>query len=87
MTSTASDARTRPADAVAGLLAASGLLLGGLELFYRPFRLAPAAVVLLLVATVMTGEHQKLIKIGFATVGVCFIIGAALQIVTHHPLY
>ena len=87
MSSTTSDSRTRPTDAVAGLLAASGLLLGGLELFYRPFRLAPVAVILLLVATVMSAEHQKLIRIGFATVGVCFIVGATLQVITHHPLY
>jgi hypothetical protein len=87
VSSTASDSRTRPVDAVAGLLAASGVFLGALELAYRPFRLAPAAVVLLLVATVMTTEYQRLIRIGFATVGVCFIIGAALQIITHHPLY
>ena len=87
MTSTASDSRTRPADAIAGLLAASGLFLGLLELAYRPFRLAPAALVLLLVATVMTTEYQRLVRLAFAVVGVCFIVGAALQIITHHPLY
>jgi hypothetical protein len=77
----------RPADAVAGFLAASGLFLGFLELFYRPFRLAPAAVVLLVIATVMSRDQQRLIKIGFAATGIGFVAGAALQVITHHPLY
>ena len=77
----------RPAEAVAGFLAASGLFLGCLELFYRPFRCAPAALILLLVATVMSRDQQRLIRLGFIAVGVCFVAGAALQVITHHPLY
>jgi len=76
-----------PVEAVAGLLAAGAMFLGFFELFYRPFRLAPVAVILLLVATVMSTRHQRLIAIAFAVVGICFITGAALQVITHHPLY
>lgn len=86
MTSTTRDA-WRPAEAVAGLLAAAALFLGFLELAYRPFRLAPAAVVLLLVATVMSQRQQRLIGIGFAVVGICFVLGAALQVLAKHPLF
>ena len=86
MTSTTRDS-IRPAEAVAGFLAASGLFIGCLELFYRPFRLAPVAVVLLIVATVMSRTQQRLIRIGFAATGICFVAGAALQVITHHPLY
>ena len=77
----------RPGEAIAGLLAASALFLGVMELLYRPFRLAPAALILLLIATVMSTEQQRLIKLGFAAVGVCFVAGATLQLLTHHPLY
>jgi hypothetical protein len=77
----------RPAEAVAGFLAASGLFLGCLELFYRPFRLAPMAVILLVAATIMSRDQQRLIKIGFAATGICFVAGAALQVITHHPLF
>ena len=77
----------RAADAIAGLLAASSLFLGVLELFYRPFRLAPAALILLLVATVMSRRQQRLIALATAIVGVCFVAGAALQVITNHPLY
>ena len=79
--------RRRPIEIVAGLLAAAALFLGALELVYRPFRLAPAALILALVATVMSREHQRLIGIAVAVIGVCFVVGAALQVITHHPLY
>ena len=88
MTSTAdSDTRSGAREGVAGLLAAFALFLGVFELFYRPFRLAPVALVLLLIATVMSREQQRLIRISFAVVGVCFVAGAALQVTTHHPLF
>ncbi len=78
---------TSAREAIAGLLAAAAVFLGPLELFYRPFRIAPAALLLLLVATVMSRDQQRLIRLGFALVGVGFVAGAALQVVTHHPLY
>ena len=88
MTSTAdSHAESSARETVAGLLAACALFLGALELFYRPFRLAPVALVLLLIATVMSRVHQRLIRLAFAVVGVCFVVGAALQVTTHHPLF
>ncbi|MDX6425069.1 MAG: hypothetical protein QOD52_474 [Gaiellaceae bacterium] len=86
MTSSYRD-RTPPSEAVAGLLAAIAIFVGGLELVYRPFRLAPAALILTLIATVMSREQPKVIPIAYAMIGVCFVVGAALQILTHHPLY
>jgi len=77
----------KPSEAVAGIMAAGGCFLGAMELFYRPFRMAPAAVILLLVATVMSGPQQRIVRVGFAIVGVCFVVGAAIQVLTHHPLY
>ena len=86
MTSTTRD-RIRSGEAVAGLLAACAVFVGALELVYRPFRLAPAALILLLVATVMSRDQHRLIKLGFAVVGICFVAAAALQVITKHPLY
>jgi hypothetical protein len=76
-----------PRETIAGLLAASAVFLGVFELFYRPFRLAPAALLLLLIATVMSRYQHKLIRLGFATVGIGFVAGAAIQVLTHHPIY
>jgi hypothetical protein len=86
MTSPSLD-RTRPSEAVAGLLASIAIFVGALELVYRPFRLAPAALILALIATVMSREQPKLIPIAYAMIGICFISGATIQILTHHPLY
>jgi hypothetical protein len=86
VTSTTAE-KSSPRETVAGLMAAGAIFLAGFELLYRPFRLAPAALILLMIATVMSSEQQRLIKIGFAAVGICFIVGASLQVITHHPLY
>jgi hypothetical protein len=79
--------RTPPSEAVAGLLASIAIFVGALELVYRPFRLAPAALILALVATVMSKEQPRVIPVAYAMIGICFITGATLQILTHHPLY
>jgi hypothetical protein len=79
--------RTPPSEAVAGLLATIAIFLGGLELFYRPFRLAPAALILAIIATAMSREQPRVIPVAYAMIGICFIVGATLQILTHHPLY
>ena len=86
MTSSFRD-RTPPSEAVAGLLASIAIFVGALELVYRPFRLAPAALVLALIATVMSREQPRVIPVAYAMIGICFITGATLQILTHHPLY
>jgi hypothetical protein len=86
VTSTTSD-RWRSAEPVAGLLAAGAMFLGFFELFYRPFRLAPVALILLLISTLMTQEHGRLRTLALATIGICFVAGAALQVVTDHPLF
>ncbi len=86
MTSTATG-RWSTRETIAGLLATFGLFLGAFQLFYRPFRLAPVALLLLLIATVMSREQHKLIRLGFAVLGICFVAGAAIQVLTHHPLF
>jgi hypothetical protein len=86
VTSTERDPR-RSVEAIAGLLGAAALFLGFLGLAYRPFRLAPVALVLALVATLMSREHQRLIAMAMAVIGVCFVVGAALQVIVRHPLF
>jgi len=68
-------------------MAAGALFLGFVQLFYRPFRMAPVALILILAATIMSKEHQRLVAIALAVVGICFVLGATLQVITNHPLY
>ena len=86
MTSAVRD-RYPASEAIAGFLAVCAIFLGALELFYRPFRLAPAALILALIATIMSRTQQRLVMLAFATIGICFVAGTALQVVTHHPLF
>lgn len=85
--SSTSREKLRPADAVAGVLAAGALFLGFFELFYRPFRLTPVAIILALVATAMSKEQHRLASLALIVIGVCFVAGSALQVITNHPLY
>ena len=93
MTSTPSDTAPRssstsgPAYGISGLLSAFALFLGAFQLFYRPFRLAPVALILLLISVLMSNEHQKLNRLTVAVIGVGFVVGAALQVWTHHPVF
>jgi uncharacterized membrane protein YoaK (UPF0700 family) len=75
------------AESVAGLMAAGAVFVGALELVYRPFRLAPAALVVALVAAVMSREQQRLVVLAVAVIGVCFVVGSALAVWLHRPLY
>jgi hypothetical protein len=74
-------------EAVAGILAAGALFLGFIELAYRPFRLAPIALLVVLIAAAMSREQQKLVAIAVAVITVCSIVGAALAVLTTNPLY
>jgi membrane-bound ClpP family serine protease len=74
-------------EGVAGLLAAAALFLGFFELAYRPFRVAPVALVIALIATVMSREQQRLVGLAVAVIGICFVAGAAIAVLTKHPLY
>jgi hypothetical protein len=77
----------RPGETVAGVIAAAAIAAGFLELAYRPFRVAPAAAIVVLVAAAMSREQQRLVGIAVAVVSICFVVGATLAIITHHPLY
>lgn len=77
----------RPVEAVAGIMAAGAIFIGFIQLAYRPFRLAPAALILVLAAAVMSRSQQRLIGFAVAVICICFVAGAAIQVITHHPLY
>jgi hypothetical protein len=74
-------------DVVAGLMAAGALFVGFLELVYRPFRLAPAALIVALVAAALSREQQHLVRVAIASIGICFVIGAGLAVWLEKPLY
>ena len=79
--------RQTAADTVAGLLAAAALFLSLVAVAYRPMRLIPAAVILSLTAAAMSDRHPRLTAIAVATVGVCWLVGVTLAVITKNPLF
>jgi hypothetical protein len=77
----------RPADAVAGILCALALLLGSFALFYRPFRLAPIAFLLALIATAMSQQQRRLAAVTVALTTIFFFVGVSLQVYLSHRLF
>ncbi len=75
------------AESVAGLMAAGAVFVGLLELVYRPFRLAPAALIVALIAAVMSRQQQRLVTLAVAVIGICFVVGAAIAVTLERPLY
>jgi hypothetical protein len=77
----------RPADAVAGLLAAVAIFGSCLALFYRPVRITPFTILLALIAAGIGGRNQRLAAAALAISGVCFIVGTFFAIITNHPIF
>jgi len=85
--STAPVERDRPAETVAGFLAAVAIVAALLSLAYRPIRLDPFAIVVAFVAAGIGGRHARLAAVAVAVASVCFIFGMIIAIVTERPLY
>ena len=77
----------RPAETVAGLLAALAITGSCLALFYRPIRITPFTILISLIAAGMGGRHQRLAAAALAISGTCFIVGTFFAIITNHPVF
>jgi hypothetical protein len=78
---------SRPADAIAGLLAALSLAASLVGLAYRPARLIPFALLLAVIAAGMGGRHSRLVAAAVVTGAVCFVVGMALAVITDNPVF
>lgn len=80
--------RERPAvDAVAGLMASAAIFLGVVAIAYRPARVAPAAILIALLAGAMSRRWGRLAGIALAVAGIGWLLGMAIAVVTDHPLW
>jgi len=85
--STPAPTADRPADAVAGLLAALAIVASLVALDYRPIRITPFAILLALIAAGISGRNQRLAAIALGVSGACFILGTFFAIITNHPIF
>ena len=77
----------RSSDRVAGFLCAFSLALSGIALARTPGLLAPAAILVALVAVRMTEAHRTLAAVAVAVSGLAFFFGMVIAIATDNPLY
>lgn len=77
----------RQADTVAGFLCAFSLALSGLALVRNPGLLAPAAILVALVAMRMTESHRALAALSVAVAGLSFFFGMLVAISTDGSLF
>ena len=81
------EAEVSRTDRVAGFLCAFSFVLSGLAFVTRPGLLAPAAVVVALVATRMTVAHRTLAAAAVAFSALAFLGGMVIAISADTPLY
>jgi hypothetical protein len=74
-------------DRVAGFLCAFSFVLSGLALVRTPGLLATAAVLVALVAVVMTRAHRTLAAVAVAVAGLAFFFGMVIAVLTDNALY
>jgi hypothetical protein len=80
--------RQTAGEAIGGLLASAALFLGFVAMAYRPARLVPLAAVLVLIATAMGGRrHGRLVLGAVVVVGLGWLVGMAVAVVTNNPIY
>jgi hypothetical protein len=77
----------RRADMVAGFLCAFSFTLSGLAIARTPGVLAPAAILLALVAARMTESHRTLAGVAVAVSVLAFFFGMLVAISTDNALY
>jgi hypothetical protein len=77
----------RPADSVAGFLAALAIFVGLIGVAWHPLRLIVPAMLISLIAAGMGGRHKRLAFAGVMIVAACFFFGMMVAVATSHPLW
>jgi hypothetical protein len=85
--STAPYERARPAETIAGFLAATSIFVSATGIAYRPLRLIPLALVLALIAAGIGGRAMRLATWAVGIGAVSFAVGMAAAVITSNPLW
>ena len=79
--------RARPAETVAGFLAAAAIFVSLTGIMYRPLRLIPIAILLALVAAGIGGRATRLATWAVVITAASFAVGLAAAVITSNPLW
>jgi hypothetical protein len=77
----------RKRDTLGAVLAIGAAIAGLVGIAWLPFAFGPGAVIVVLAAALMSRTNTMLIRVATFTVGVSFVIGAALAVASSRALY
>jgi len=86
-TSVDEDRQSGAVEALAGLLAAASIALAAVAVAYRPGRLAPVAVILAIIASVMTARWSRLGAVAVGIAALAWFVGMTIAVVTDNPIF
>ncbi len=79
--------RARPAETIAGFLAAASIFVSLTGIAYRPLRLIPLAILFALIAAGIGGRSLRLATWAVGIGAVSFAVGMAAAVITSNPLW
>jgi hypothetical protein len=79
--------RARPAETLAGFLAAAAIFVSLTGIAYRPLRLIPFALLLALIAAGIGGRASRLAAWAVGIGALSFAVGLAVAVATSNPLW
>jgi hypothetical protein len=79
--------RARPAETIAGFLAAAAIFVSLMGIAYRPLRLVPIAILLSLIAAGIGGRALRLATWAVVISALSFAVGMAAAVITSNPLW
>jgi hypothetical protein len=82
-----SERRERPAETVAGFLAAASVAVSLIGIAYKPVRTIPIALVVALVAVGIGGRHQRLASLAVLVGAIAFVVGMTIAVATQSALW
>lgn len=85
--STVPAAAPRRADRVAGFLCAFSFALSGIAIVRNPGLLAPASIIVALVAARMTETHRRLAAVAVGVAAASFVLGMVVAVLTDSGLF
>ncbi len=72
---------------MAGLLAAAAIVVAVVALAYRPARIAPAAILISLIAAAMSTRWRTLASVAVIVSALAFFVGMTIAVVTGRPIF
>jgi uncharacterized membrane protein YoaK (UPF0700 family) len=78
---------TRPAETVAGFIAAAALAVGVIAIYYEPVKLAIPALIVALIAVAIGGRFHRLSTIAVGVITVGWVLGMIYAVIEGNPLW